>query len=326
MNNNMNTADVMDLQKDDGFSGFLRVLKSDELKDKNGKTYFNLTLSDKTGAINAKVWDAGLLELPPQGSILKIASSNVTEFKGNLQLRVTSFRVADENDGFDLSQLVATSPESSEKMFEYLDEMIASIKNETLNKIVSLVVDSVREKLYYYPAAQMMHHVTHGGLLHHITSMLKVADSLAACYPHINRDLLLSGVIVHDLGKTIELASDTTGAPLGYTKDGLLFGHLLRGFSMLGKAAEKAGIPEDDEMFMLLQHMMVSHHGLLEHGSLRMPMFAEAEMLYFIDNLDARMNEFETITNQLTPGSFSERKAFLGNRSLYRPVFEEDET
>jgi 3'-5' exoribonuclease len=77
-------------------------------------------------------------------------------------------------------------------------------------------------------------------------------------------------------------------------------------------------------MYMLLQHMMVSHHGLIEHGSLRKPMFAEAEMLYFIDNLDARMNEFETIINQLSPGSFSERKPFLDNRSLYRPIFDED--
>ncbi|HHT14913.1 MAG: 3'-5' exoribonuclease YhaM family protein [Christensenellales bacterium] len=324
MSDSLNTTDIISLQKDDDFSGFLRVQKSDELKDRNGKTYFNLTLSDKTGAINAKVWDAGLLELPPQGSVIKIASSIVTEFKGNLQLRVNSFRVADDNDGYDLSMLVATSPETSEVMFEYLDEIIASIKNNTLHKIVSSVVDKVRDKLYYYPAAQMMHHVTHGGLLHHITSMLKVAEALAACYPNINRDLLLSGVIVHDLGKIHELASDTTGAPLGYTKDGMLFGHLLRGFSMIEKAADEAGILEDDEMYMLLQHMMVSHHGLIEHGSLRKPMFAEAEMLYFIDNLDARMNEFETIINQLSPGSFSERKPFLDNRSLYRPIFDED--
>ena len=318
-----NTAELMRLQNGDVFAGYLRVQKADELKDKNGKTYFALSLGDRSGAINAKVWDAATLELPKQGSVIRVFRGLAQEFKGNLQLRVDNFRPANDTDEIDLTELVATSPEPSDRMMAELEATIAEMTNPTLKALVTAMLKQVRDKLLYYPAAQMMHHVEHGGLLHHTLSMLRVAKALIPCYPRLNRDLLLSGVIVHDFGKTIELSSDETGAPQGYTKDGLLFGHLLRGFQMLSKAAQAVGLSEDDEMLMLLQHMMISHHGDIQYGSIRFPMFPEAEMLHFIDNLDARMNEFEAIMDQVTPGSFSDKKSFLDNRCLYHPRYPE---
>ena len=176
------------------------------------------------------------------------------------------------------------------------------------------------DRLMYFPAAQRLHHAERSGLLHHTTGMLRTAEHILAAYPFLNGDLLRAGVILHDLCKIQEMKSDSLGNVSDYTRDGLLIGHLVRGVAQLQLAAQNVGV--EGEIVLLLEHMILSHHGEAEYGSPRMPMFPEAEALHWVDLLDARMNEMQAIMQRVPEGAFSE-KIWSLERRLYHPRYEE---
>ena len=188
--------------------------------------------------------------------------------------------------------------------------MIDSFNSEDLKKLVRQMLAQADEqgKLNMFPAAQRMHHAEYGGLLHHTTSMLRAAESLVAVYNDLypgllHRDLLLAGVVIHDLAKLDEMVSDDFGVVSDYSTDGLLVGHIVRGVCNLELAARRVGV--SGELVELLQHMLLSHHGIPEYGSPRMPMFPEAELLHILDMTDARMNELRGIEERTAAGTFS---------------------
>lgn len=309
---------VSELLKDDRFEGFLLVRNANSRVGSTGNPYLDMMLIDKTGSINAKVWNTSQAA-PEAGSVLKIRGS-VTEFNGRLQLRVEKFREAQEEDNVDISLLVPSAPEKPEDMFKEILDTINSFSNITLKKIVLYLISKFKKNLMYFPAAQSLHHAERSGLLHHTTSMLRAAKGIMPVYPFLDRDLLLSGIILHDIGKVLELDSDKLGNVQDYTKDGLLLGHLVRGVTLINEAARAQQIDENDEYVILLEHMMLSHHGIPEYGSTRMPMFPEAEMLHLIDDMDASMNEMEDVMNRTPEGVFSERIWSL-ERRIYHPKY-----
>ena len=191
--------------------------------------------------------------------------------------------------------------------------------SEPLRLITREMLDRFREKLLYYPAAQRIHHAERGGLLHHTTGMLRLAKAILTQYTWLNADLLLAGVILHDLCKTEEMDSNDMGVVRDYSREGLLLGHLVLGVNRIQEAANELGI--SGEPVLLLQHMMLSHHGEAEFGSPRKPMFPEAEALHWVDLLDARMNEMQTAVQKLKPGVFSE-KIWSLDRRLYRADYD----
>ena len=176
------------------------------------------------------------------------------------------------------------------------------------------------DKLMYYPAAQRLHHAERSGLLHHTTSMLHTAKAMLKIYPWLDGDLLCAGVIAHDLSKISEMQSDECGNVNDYTVDGLLLGHLVRGVTQVREAARRTGLADDDEYVLLMEHMVISHHGEAEYGSPRPPMFPEAEMLHWIDLVDARMNEMNGIVQRTPAGAFSE-KVWSLDRRIYHPHY-----
>lgn len=309
------------LQKDDKFEGYLLVRSAEKRTGSTGNPYLDMTLADSSGDINAKVWNVSQ-EAPAPGSVIKVRGT-ITEFNGRSQFRVEKFRPAQPEDHVDLTLLVASAPEKPEDMMARIDAIILRMRNETLRKVVGHLVDSVREKLLYYPAAQRMHHAERSGLLHHTTSMLAVASALLTCYPHLDADLLKAGVIVHDLSKIMEMDSDQYGNVADYTADGLLLGHLVRGVARVREAAAELQLDPDDEYLLLLEHMIISHHGEAAYGSPRPPMFPEAEMLHFIDVMDARMNQMDAVLNRTREGVFSERIMSL-DRRLYHPRYRKE--
>lgn len=317
----MTQTKVSALQKDDRFEGFLLVRSSDSRTGGNGNPYLDLTLSDASGDMNAKVWNTSQ-EAPKVGSVVKVRGS-ITEFNGRLQFRVEKLRVTTEEDEVDISQLVTSAPEKPESMMQTVYNALDGFKNENLRKVVRWMVDDVKDKLLFFPAAQRLHHAERSGLLHHTTNMLKVAEALLACYPQLDGDLLKAGVIVHDLGKTYEMASDEYGNVSDYTRDGLLLGHLVREAGRVRDAASATNVPLEDEYLLLLEHMILSHHGEAEYGSPRKPMFPEAELLHFIDVIDARMNEMEGILARIPEGVFSERVWSL-DRRIYHPMYRKE--
>jgi len=314
----METYTVSQLVKDMRFEGFLLVRSSDQRVGKSGSGYLDMNLTDRTGEINCKMWD-GNVQAPPAGSVVKVRGL-VQEYNGRLQLRVERMRPAVPEDQVDLRTLVPCAPEKPEAMYQEITDTVARFAREDLRLVVTEALRLAGEKLMYFPAAQRLHHAERSGLLHHTTSMLRTAEHIIAAYPFLNGDLLRAGVILHDLCKIQEMKSDEMGNVSDYTRDGLLIGHLVRGVAQLSQAARNVGV--DGEIVVLLEHMIISHHGEAEYGSPRMPMFPEAEVLHWIDLLDARMNEMQSIMERTPEGAFSE-KIWSLDRRLYHPRYEE---
>lgn len=303
---------VCDLTKDQRFEGFLLVRTSDQRTGGNGAKYLDLNLADRTGEVNAKVWD-GNVPAPAPGSVVKVRGGTL-EYNGRLQLRVERIRAMAPTDEVDLSSLVPCAPEPPEKMLEEIESAIDGFQSQPIRDLTRELVRRFEEKLRYYPAAQRIHHAERAGLLHHTTGMLRTAKAILQIYPWLNSDLLYAGVILHDLCKTEEMDSDSMGVVRDYSKEGLLLGHLVLGVTRIQEAANDLGI--SGEPVLLLQHMLLSHHGEPDFGSPRKPMFPEAEVLHWIDLLDARMNEMQTAVGKLKPGVFSE-KIWSLDRRLY---------
>ena len=245
--------------------------------------------------------------------------AQVTEYNGRLQLRINKVREATE-DEYDLSFLVPCAPYPAEQMLAEITDTVAAMKNGVLRGIVGEMLRMAGDRLMYYPAAQRLHHAERSGLLHHTSTMLKTAKAVLTVYPWLDEDLLYAGVIVHDLSKISEMKSDEAGNVTDYTTDGLLLGHLVRGVTQVREAARRLDVPEDDEYVLLLEHMVISHHGEAEFGSPRPPMFPEAEMLHWIDLVDARMNEMNGILRRTPAGAFSE-KIWSLDRRVYHPRY-----
>ena len=314
----MEQAVVASFAKNLKFEGFLLVRSAEQRASANGSKYLDMTLCDRTGDINAKMWD-GTVHPPKNGSIIKVRAV-VTEYNGRLQLRVNKLREAEEADQVDMSLLVPCAPYPPQQMLGEITAAIDQMKNATLQKVLRELIAMAGDKLVYFPAAQRLHHAERSGLLHHTTTMLKGARQMLQVYPWLDADLLCAGVIAHDLSKIREMQSDDAGNVNDYTVEGLLLGHLVRGVTQVREAARRAGIPDEDEYVLLLEHMVISHHGEAEFGSPRPPMFPEAEMLHWLDVLDARMNEMNGIVRRTPAGAFSE-KIWSLDRRVYHPHY-----
>ncbi|MEG0125163.1 MAG: HD domain-containing protein [Clostridia bacterium] len=309
---------ISELTKDQRFEGFLLVRTSDQRTGGNGAKYLDMNLADRTGEINAKLWD-GTVAAPAVGTVVKVRGGTL-EYNGRLQLRIERFRAQAADDEVDMAALATCAPEAPEEMLLQLQNAVDSFENEPLKLLTRELLARFDEKLRYYPAAQRIHHAERSGLLHHTTGMLRTAKAIVSIYPWLNADLLYAGVILHDLCKTEEMDSDEMGIVRDYSKSGLLLGHLVLGVTRVQEAANDLGIT--GEPVLLLQHMLLSHHGEADFGSPRKPMFPEAEVLHWVDLLDARMNEMQTAVQKLKPGVFSE-KIWSLDRRLYRPDLEE---
>ena len=312
----MNQPTIAAVRKDDRFLGFLLVRMAEQRQSSKGDKYLDMTLGDATGDLNAKVWD-GKATPPSVGTVVKVQAT-VQEYNGRLQLRVERLRAAQPQDEVDMSALTLCAPEPPESMLAEIHEAIDKMQCEDLKKILREMLSACGDKLTYYPAAQRLHHAERSGLLHHTVSMLRTAQALLPLYPFLDKDLLLAGVIAHDLSKTAEMQSDMLGNVKDYSTEGLLLGHLVRGVTEVRLAADRAGVT--GEYVLLLQHMVISHHGEAEFGSPRPPMFPEAEMLHMIDDLDAKMNEMEGVMKRTPKGAFSE-KIWSLDRRLYHPNY-----
>ena len=313
----MEQFSVSQLVKDVRFEGFLLVRSSDQRTGSNGGRYLDMNLTDRTGEINCKMWD-GNVAPPPVGTVIKVRGL-VQEYNGRLQLRIERLRASTPADQVDLSRLVPCAPEDPDTMRKEIENTIDRFQSEDLKKITREMLRLAGDRLEWFPAAQRLHHAERSGLLHHTTGMLRTAEHIIEAYPFLRGDLLRAGVILHDLSKISEMKSDELGNVTDYTRDGLLIGHLVRGVARLAEAAKNVGV--DGELVVLLEHMIISHHGEAEYGSPRMPMFPEAEVLHWIDLLDARMNEMQGIMDRVPAGAFSE-KIWSLDRRLYHPLYE----
>lgn len=283
-----------------------------------GSPFMTIILQDKSGDLEAKLWDTtdSHVQTYAAGKIVKVGGE-VHEYRGKNQLRIKSIRPVKDEEGVTIADLVPSSIKSKEVLYEELMEYFFEMKNPKIQRITRHLLKKHEAAFMTYPAATRNHHDYVSGLIDHVVSMLKLGKSLADLYPTLNKDLLYAGIILHDVGKVIELSGPIATQ---YTIEGNLIGHITIMVNEISKAADELGI--SGEEVMLLQHMVLSHHGKEEWGSPKRPMLKEAEILHYIDNIDAKMNMLDRALGNTNAGEFSERIFPLDNRSFYKPTFE----
>ncbi|MER2029240.1 MAG: 3'-5' exoribonuclease YhaM [Solibacillus sp.] len=281
-----------------------------------GKPFMSLILQDRSGDIEAKLWDTNEEhENLYRAQVIVKVGGEIHDYRGKNQLRVKQIRPARDEEGVQISDLLPTSAVPKEQLFEELTQYFFQIQNPNISRITRNLTKKYQDQLLIYPAATKNHHDYASGLLDHVVSMLKLSEAICDLYPTLNRDLLYAGVILHDIGKVIELSG-----PVGtmYTVEGNLLGHISIMVNEIGQAANELKI--EGEEVMLLQHLVLSHHGKEEWGSPKKPMIQEAEILHYIDNIDAKMNMLTRALDKTKPGEFTERLFPLDNRSFYKPT------
>lgn len=283
-----------------------------------GKPFMTLILQDKSGSIEAKLWDTGEEQekLYQAGGIVRIGGE-IHDYRGKLQLRIKTIRPINPDENISVSDLVQSAETPKEELFDQLMNFFFEIKNPNISRLTRYLIMENQQSLMTFPAATKNHHDYASGLLDHVVSMLKLGKAIAELYPTLNRDLLYAGIILHDIGKVVELSGPISTS---YTVTGNMLGHISIMVTEIALAADKLAI--EGEEVMLLQHMVLSHHGKEEWGSPKKPMLQEAEMLHYIDNIDAKMNALKRALGKTNPGEFTERLFPLDNRSFYKPTIE----
>ena len=295
------------------FDGFLLVRAAAQKTSSNGGKYLDMTLCDISGEVNAKMWD-GLTPPPAVAQVIRVRGM-MLEYNSRPQLRVDKLRPATEADDYDMSALAPCAPLPPGEMLDYILNRVDAFTDHELKALVLKRLEECGDRLNYYPAASRLHHAERAGLLHHTSTMLKMAASVCEVYPTLDGELLAAGVILHDLCKITEMDADEIGLVSDYTAEGMLIGHLVQGVSELDRCGRALNVRP--ELLMMLEHMILSHHDLPEYGSPKPPMFPEAEVLHVLDLLDARMFEMNRELQNARPGGFTERIWSL-DRKLYR--------
>ena len=304
---------ICDLEVGDQIEGYY-VLKNPQGRVTNsGKPFLAAALSDRSGMIEAKCWDyAGPIGAGDDGKVIKIRGT-VSEFRGALQLTIDRLRLAQDEDRYDRSRLVPVAPIDIEKTYRAVQEIIAGIEDEDYRRICARMLEKKGESFRALPAAKSMHHAFLGGLLMHTHNMLSIADYISRVYPEtIDRSLLLAGTLLHDIAKAEEFSCSALGLVTDYSVKGQLLGHLVMGAQEVAQIADELGVAQ--EKSVLLQHMLLSHHGQPEFGAAVLPQCAESELLSMVDMIDSRMEIYQEAMDETPVGTFSKRIFALEKR------------
>ena len=278
-----------------------------------GGSYFSVELRDASGQITAKKWDATLddEQIYVTGNVISVIGET-NKYRDALQLKILSASVVPLEE-IDVDRFVKAPPISKEELINKFNNYVKSIKNEDCQKLLKYMINKFDDKLYNYPAAVSIHHEYSSGLLVHSLTMADIAAMLCPIYD-ADYDLVITGCLLHDMGKIIELEGPIV---YKYSLEGKLLGHISIMCAEIRKAADELKITS--EIPVLLEHMVLSHHGQQEFGSPVMPLTKEALLLSLIDNLDSKMVVVNKATEDLEPGSFSTKVFPLDNRSFYKP-------
>jgi 3'-5' exoribonuclease len=283
----------------------------------NGKPFLTLILSDKTGEIEAKLWDVSEEDERKfsEGKTVKV-QGDIQNYRGRSQLKIRNIRATTDADSITPADLIQTAPISQDEMMQKITQYIFEMRNPNIQRITRHLIKKYQDDFLTYPAATKNHHEFYSGLAYHVVSMLDLAKSIADLYPSLDRDLLYAGVLLHDLGKVFELSGPISTV---YTIEGNLLGHISIMVNEIGKAADELDIKTEE--ILVLQHLVLAHHGKAEWGSPKPPLVREAEVLHYIDNLDAKINMMDRALEKTKPGEFTEKVFALDNRSFYKPTF-----
>ena len=305
---------IKDFVDSDHIIGQLLVTSSTKGTTDKGLSYLNVTFQDKSGTIEAKKWDASDedLRLLAPGSVV-LVDGIVNLYKNQPQLKIVGISKINPKD-IDMSNFARVSPIPLEELKSRLDIYLNSFKDKDVEKVTKAVISHFYDKYITYPGAVKVHHEFGSGILHHSLFMADVADAISKIYTQVDRDILVAGALLHDIGKTIEYENPV--APV-QTAEGKLCGHVAIGYAEFKRIVDELHI--ESEVPLLLEHMILSHHGTLEFGSPVMPSTREALLLSEIDMLDSRQMILDKALDNVKEGEFTPRLWMMDDTSFYKP-------
>jgi len=300
--------------------GFCIVRSVSQKSNVKGSEYLDFVLCDAGGEVNAKLWDYNIEQHGryEADTIIKVRGT-INLWKDTEQLKIDRIRNLKEDEEVDMSALIPCAPLSGQEMYDALYACAEDFRDNDLRMLTQYILREYKEDLLRWPAALKLHHAMRSGLLFHTYTMLQAAKGLCSVYkplyPKLDEQLVYAGVILHDVAKVPELSVGGLGLATGYSTAGQLLGHINMGVALVERAAAELMI--DDSVKFLVQHMLLSHHGLAEYGSPRSPMFPEAEIVSQVDVLDSRLFEMFEAVSGVQDGEFSERQWALDNRQIF---------
>jgi 3'-5' exoribonuclease len=280
-----------------------------ESTTRDGQPFVSVNIEDATGTVTGRLWNTK--EHGFEKGMVYQVSGTMSEYNSRLQLIVSAYEQI--SDPAIVSSFFTHAPQTKEWIQEQIEYYVNQISDPDYHQIVRVLLDQHQDDFYEYPAATQNHHAYLQGLSFHTVTMCQLAEVILPRYDMFDESLLYAGILLHDLAKIIEL-SDANGPE--YTNQGKLLGHLVLGAQWVKETAERLGI--DEQKSLLLQHLIISHHGRREWGSAQVPQTAEAELLYFVDNLDSKMESVRVYLEETLPGEWTKRIPVLDGRSLYR--------
>lgn len=305
---------VKDLKEGQHIRDEFIVASVNKCASDKGKAYLNIKLQDKTGSIDAKKWDVSDRDLAiiVPGAVIEV-EGDVNSYRDALQLKVL---MVDETikELVDISDFKKVSPIPLDEMKAKLANYLKSFKDPDVALITNKVIERFYDKYITYPAAVRIHHEFGSGILHHSLAMADLADAVAKLYPQVDRDILVAGALIHDIGKTIEYKDLPVPEQ---TIEGKLCGHIAIMYAEFKQIVSELNIKS--EVPLLLEHMILAHHGQLEFGSPVLPSTREALLLSMIDLLDSRMMVLDKAYDGVLPGNFTEKIWSMDNVSFYKP-------
>lgn len=308
---------VEEIDQERPVEGIFYIAAKKLANTREGKPYLSLTLADRTGQIEAKIWDdATFMNSKCRKDGFVFVNAFCKPYNGALQLTVKAVNPVSETD-VNLADFMPAAQVNADALWQEMSGYMKGISDSALSALLSeLFSDVALVKAYCTaPGAKRMHHAYLHGLLVHTLQMVRVAATLCNLYPALNRDLLIAGVILHDLGKIVEYDFSRPG--FSRTDEGRLVGHLNIAVSMIDEAAVKAGLDRHAPCIVALKHLILSHHGRYEYGSPVLPMTKEAFVLHFIDEIDAKINYLDALKSELK----GPEETWSGYQGIYGRAF-----
>lgn len=311
----MKTVYVTDLAPDQNVTTFFVVHEKEVRATREGRKYLRLELGDRTGTVEARMW-TGFEECAPtisRDDFVKV-QARVEMYRNRAQIIVDRIRRAEATE-VDPSDYFAHTTANVDELWARLRGHVNEIGNPWLKKLLDAVLDNpeISERYRRAPAAKTMHHAYLGGLLEHVVSLCDLCKVVAGHYPEVDRDLLITGAVLHDVAKVWELSYD---GGLGYTTEGQLLGHIVMAIEVIGRTVNTIpGFPP--ELAIVVKHLVLSHHGEYEFGSPKLPMTREAVMLHYLDDLDSKMGAVRaTLASDSGEEEWTDRSGALERRLL----------
>ncbi len=310
---------LFDLNNGEEFGMFLLIKSADVRVARNGNSFIAFRFQDKSGSMDGMYWSASEKEINTfkAGNVVFLQGRR-ENYQGRPQVKIDAIRLAEVGEPNDPTYYVERVEISKEDIQEQLNNALYKIQEPNIARVVRKILKATEEDFYTFPAAKRNHHAISGGLSFHTVTMVSIAEKLLEIYPHLNASLLIGGIILHDIGKTIELSGAISTE---YTLKGKLMGHIVIINELIDRACQEIGIDPELEPIILLKHVVLAHHGKLEYGSPVLPQLLEAEIIHYIDDMDAKINMITAVLDQTDQGHFTPQIFPLDKREIYKPKF-----